>query len=639
MTEDNGAGSLLRFGVFEMDLAAGELRKSGSLVHLSPLPFKVLALLASQPGQLVTREELCRKVWGDSTFVDYEQGLRVAIKKIRAALGDNSQSPRYIETLSRRGYRFISPGYSAEPSGAAPASEPRNVAPRPVTRRIRWGRWVMAGAGLVVVASLFFVFNFDGLRIQLMDAVDTRLGIPRPRIHSIAVLPFDNLSKSRGQEYFAEGMTDELTTELSEISALQVISRTSAMAYKDSNKPLRQIAEELNVDAVVEGEVQKSGNRVRINVQLVDAGTQRNLWAASYERNLKDVLDLQGEVAEAIARRIRVKLTPQLKQRFRTARSVYPPAQEAYLRGLFLFDQRNRGDAPRSTQYFRKAIDLDPQYAAAYAGLAESLLFQSYLGVAPAGQVLPQARASARQALRLNPRLGEAYTALGAVEVSYDWKWDSGARNLNRGMELNPSDPLAQIFDAIYLDSQGKVREGVAHARRAVRLDPVSFFANRSLASMLYFGRQYDAALAQLQLAAELQENHPLIDNWKSWIYEKQHLRDQAVRADLRALTFGHESAANVDFYRTAYAHGGWRAYWKARIQRMLPRGDNPYIAYALAVSYARLADSDEAFRWLNRAVDEHCLFVVFMKVDPKLDPVRSDPRFQALLHRLNLPR
>ena len=467
MAENNGARSLLRFGVFEMDLATGELRKSGSLVHLSPQPFKVLALLASQPGQLVTQEEICREVWGDSTFVDYEQGLRVAIKKIRAALGDNSQSPRYVETLSRRGYRFIAPVSSAEPSEVEPAPDANGSAGHAAARQIRWGRWALASAGLLVVASLFFVLDFDGLRVRLMDAVDTQLGIPLPEIHSIAVLPFDNLSQGRDQEYFAEGMTDELTTELSQIGALRVISRTSAMAYKDSHKPLRQIAEELNVDAVVEGAVQKSGNRVRINVQLVDPGTRRNLWAGSYERSLKDVLDLQGDVAEAIARRIRVRLTPQQKQRFQTARSVYPPAQEAYLRGRYLFDQRNKEDAPRSTQSVRKAIERDPQYAAAYAGLAESLLFQSYLGVASPGQVMPEARAAARRALSLDSSLAEAYTALGAVEVSYDWKWDSGARNLSRGMELNPSDPFAQFFFAIYLNALGRAQESVVHARRA----------------------------------------------------------------------------------------------------------------------------------------------------------------------------
>jgi TolB-like protein/DNA-binding winged helix-turn-helix (wHTH) protein/Tfp pilus assembly protein PilF len=639
VAKDNGAKSLLRFGVFEMDLSTGELRKSGSLVRLSPQPFKVLALLASQPGQLVTREEICRKVWGDSTFVDYEQGLRVAIKTIRAALGDNSQSPRFVETLSRRGYRFIAPVTETGPPNVALGPVANGPASRAAARQIRWRTWALAGAGLVVFSSLFFVINFDGLRVQLADAVDSRLGIRLPRIYSIVVLPFDNLSQRQDQEYFAEGMTDELTTELSQISALRVISRNSAMTYKDSHKPLRQIAKELNVDAVVEGAVQKSGDRVRINVQLVDPQTRRNLWAGSYERNLRDVLDLQGDVAEAIAGRIRVKLTPEQKQRFQAARSVYPPAQEAYLRGRHLFDQRNKGDAPRSTQYFRTAIELDPQYAAAYAGLAESLLFQSYLGVADPEQVMPQARAAARRALSLDPTLGEAYTALGAVEVSYDWNWDSGARNLNRGLELNPSDPFAQIFFAIYLDAQGKVEESVVHARRAVQLDPVSFFANRTLASMLYFARQYDAALAQLQLSAKLQQNHPVIDNWASWVYEKQELRDQAVDADLRALSFANEPAANVDFYRTAYAHGGWRAYWKARIQRMLPRGDNPYAAYALAVSYARLGDSAGAFHWLRRAADKHCLYVVFMKVDPKLDPIRSDPRFQAQLRRLNLPQ
>lgn len=637
MTEGNGARSLLRFGVFEMDLATGELRKSGSLMHLSPQPFKVLALLASQPGRLVTREEIRQQIWGDSTFVDYEQGLRVAIKKIRAALGDNSQSPRYIETLSRRGYRFIASVSSEVPAEVGLVPERNGLAAHAYKKHIRWGRWALAGAGFVVVASLFFVLKFDGLRTYLTKAVETRPGIPFPRIHSIAVLPFDNLSQGRGQEYFADGMTDELITDLSKINALRVIARTSAMAYQGSKKPLREIARELHVDAVVEGSVQRVGGRVLINVQLVNASTDRNLWAQSYERESKDVLGLQADVAQDIARQIRTKVTPEERRRLREAPTVDPAAHDAYLRGRYLFDQRSGAEAGRSTQYFRQAIRLDPNYASAYAGLAMSLVSQSFLGRARPRDVMPQARAAARHALQLNPQLGEAYTSLGTIEFSYSWDWKAARQDLQRGVQLDPSDAFAEILYTFYLADTGKLPNAVAGAQKAVKLDPVSFFANRNLATMLYFDRRYDSALAQLQRTRELRDVPGVIDNWESWIYDKKHMYDRAVRADLRILT-ARTPGPDVRFCRAAYARGGWRGYWKARIQRMLPRtAHQSNSAFALAVNYARIGDADDAFRWLNRTVEQRSIWACTLAVNPELDVLHSDPRFQVLLHRLNL--
>jgi len=491
--------------------------------------------------------------------------------------------------------------------------------------------WLI-GAGLAAIVAVLFVFRVSALHNRIFKP-------PLPHIHSIAVLPLENLSRNPKQEYFAEGMTDDLITELSKISALRVIARTSSMAYRGSKKPLREIARELDVDAVVEGTVQEVGDRVRINIQLVNPSTKRNLWAASYERDSNDVLSLQGDVAEAIARKIQVKLTPQEQHRLQTAGTGNPAAHDAYLRGWYLFDQRNSAEASRSTQYFRKAIELDPHYASAYAGLSISLVLQSYFAAGRPSDVMPRARAAARHALQLDPDSGEAYTALGAIEVSYDWDWKDAKHDLQRGIQLNPSDPYAEIFYGLYSQALGKMQDAVAHTRRAVKLDPVSFFANRQLAAVLYFDRRYNAALAQLQRTRELHEDPGVIENWASWVYEAKHQDGKAVHADLMNLEGDRAPAADLNFCRAAYARGGWQGYWKARIERiLLPIAKRQCVSYFLGVDYARIGDPAKAFRWLNRAVDQHCIWLVCLAVDPKLDTLRSDPRYQALLHRINLP-
>ena len=631
LMEDEGrTASLLRFGVFELDLRTGELRKSGKRVRLAPQPFQLLVLLASRPGELVTREEIQRELWGNGTVVDYDQGLRFVIRKARAALGDNSNSPRYIETLPRRGYRFIAPVVAGNHSGdagvASGAERDGYLAPA----RPRWRRFLVVGAGLAAIAAVLFAFNLGGLRGRLFKE-------PLPRIQSIAVLPLDNISHDKSNSYFAAGMTDELITDLSKISSLRVIARTSAMAYQGSKEPLREIARELNVDAVVEGSVEQVNGRVRINVRLADATTGRDVWAQSYERDSKNVLRLQSEVAEAIAEKIQAKVTPQERRRLHSVQPVDPAAHDAYLRGWYLFDKRHPSEAVRSTQYFRKAIQLDPEYASAYAGLSISLVLGSYLEPGRASDFIRSARAAARHALQLDPDLGEAYTAMGAIEVSYDWNWKAAKHDLRRGIQLSPGDPYAEIFYAFYLQAMGQPREGVVQSRRAVRVDPVSFFANRQLGALLYFDRQYDAALAQLQRTQELANYPPGIDSWRCWIYAAKGMHDEAVRDNLRMLTFQGLSPADLKFFRSAYARGGWHAYWQAQISRLgqMIKTKDPY---TLGVWYLRAGNVGEAFHWLNRAVDQHSVWLVALPVDPKLDSIRSDPRFQALLHRIHLP-
>ena len=634
--------SVLRFGVFELDCRAQELRKSGVLMRLPPQPFRILVLLASRPGQVVTREDIRQEIWGYETFVDFERGLNQCVSQIRTVLGDDAETPRYIETLPRRGYRFIypvtAPSAAAGSTGASvPPGVVDSIAAASAHRReggaLPYKSVALAAAVVVLILAVAVGLNVAGLRNRLLG----RMTRP-PRIHSIAVLPLENLSGDPKQEYFAEGMTDELITDLSKISALRVIARTSTVAYRGSKKPLREIARELSVDAVVEGSVEEAEGRVRINVQLADASTQQNLWAASYQRDSKDVLSLQSDVAETIAEKIQGSITPQEKRRLEGGRTVNPAAHNAYLRGRYLFDQRTPSQGLLATQYFRTAIKLDPGYASAYAGLSTSLVSQSYLAVARAQDAMPEARAVAQHALQLDPDSGEAYTALGAVQFSYDWDWKAAEQNLRRGIELNPSDPLAETFYALYLGATGKRQQAVVYSQRAIKLDPVSFWANRQLAAMLYFDRQYNAALAQLERAEELQETEAVIDNWRSWIYDKKGMKDKSVQADLKYAAALGESAANLRSYRSAYARGGWRAYWQARVEHLLQQPEANDGPGMVAICYLHLGNSDQAIYWLNRAVDLHSIYAILLAVNPEMDPIRSDPRFQSILRRMNFP-
>jgi TolB-like protein/DNA-binding winged helix-turn-helix (wHTH) protein len=620
----------IRFGSFEADLRAHELRKGGLKLKLQEQPFQVLAILLDRPGELVTREEIRARLWPGDTLVDFDHGLNAAVRRLREALNDNAETPRFVETLPRRGYRFIAPVVTGNHSAGATVVSGAERDGHPAPARPRRRRFLVMAAWLAAIAAGLLAFNVRGVRDRIFNK-------PSDHIRSIAVLPLQNLSPDNDHAYFAAGMTDELITDLSKISSLRVIARTSSMAYKGAKEPLAEIARKLNVDAVVEGSVEQVGGRVRINVRLADASTGRDVWAQSYERDSQDVLRLQNEVAQAIAEKIQAKVTPQEQHRLQMARTVNPAAHDAYLRGWYLFDQRHPSEAVRSTQYFRNAIQLDPDYASAYAGLSISLVLGSYLEPSRASDFIRSARAAARHALQLDPDLGEAYTALGAIDVSYDWNWKAAKQDLQRGIQLTPGDPYAEIFYGFYLQAMGRPREGVVQLRRAVRVDPVSFFANRQLGALLYFDRQYDAALAQLQRTQELANYPPGIDGWRCWIYAAKGMHDEAVRDDLRKLTFQGLSPADLKFFRSAYARGGWPAYWQAQISRLgqMVETKDPY---TLGVWYLRAGNVDEAFHWLNRAVDQHSVWLVALPVDPKLDSIRSDPRFQALLHRMHLP-
>jgi len=453
-------------------------------------------------------------------------------------------------------------------------------------------------------------------------------------IRSIAVLPLQNLSGDPQQEYFADGMTDELITELARIPNLHVVSRTSVMRDKGSGKSLRQIAQELGVDAIIEGSVVRADGRVRITTQLIDARDDKHLWAQSFEGHLSDVLSLQDDVAREIAYQTKTALTPSVQSQLAIPKHVNPDAHDAYLRGRFFVERR---DGKTAASYFHKAVSLNPEYAAAHAGLAEALITMHEAGGAPVNEVMPDAIAAAKRAIELDPNDGEGYTALGTIDTVFLWDWDAAERNLRRGIELSSNSALAEIRYAIYLTVQARSEEAVVHMRTAVELDPLSFFANRYLGSTLYFSRHYDEALAALVRASEIApDGAAAVEGWVSNIYEVEGKYDQSVAAELKGIG-GYATPQQINLLRSAYEKSGWKGYREAHLQYSLSKAGHQCNSYDIAEDYRALGRVDEAFYWFDRAFDERCIFMMALKADPKHDGIRSDPRYHELLRRMNL--
>ncbi len=628
--------TLIRFGVFEVDLRAGELRKQGLKIKLQEQPFQVLVMLLERAGEVVTREELHEKVWGSDTFVDIEHGLATAVKKIREALGDDAETPRYVETLPRRGYRFIYPVESVA------AVSGRRKEPALAERRYRVPRrWLLALAAVILlaVAAVLLALNVAGLRDRLLTAVRARRAVPLQEIKSIAVLPLENLSGDPEQEYFADGMTDELITNLGKIGALRVISRTSVMQYRKAPKPMPEIARELNVDAVVEGSVLRAGDRVRITTQLVHAPTDQQLWAESYERDLRDVLALQREVARAIANGIKIKLSPDEETRLATTRPVNPEAHKAYLKGLY-YQQKYTEEALRlSFKYFEEAIQRDPNYAHAYVGLSVSYLFSARLQFLSADEVSAKIRAAAIKALELEETLADAHSVLGYVLDRYEWDSVGAEREFKRALDLNPNHAFAHADYANYLAERGRHEEAIAVAKRAEELDPLSIGGARA-AWVYYMARQYDQAIEQLRRILEAQPMDAFAHSVLGEAYVQKGMYEEAVVEFQQAITLTPGSPWPLTELGNAYAVAGKRGEALkilAQLKQRLSRGT--YVSpYDMAVVYAGLGEKAQAFECLEKARGKRAEGVYWVKVDPRLDPLRSDPRFQDLLRRMNFP-
>ena len=624
-----GPPGRIRFGTFEVDLRAGELRQKGWKVKLQEQPFQLLAMLLEHRGEVVAREDLQKTLWPGDTFVDFDHGLNKAINKIRRALGDSAENPRFVETVGRRGYRFI----ADVAVDVAPPDRPEPVAgrlPGPGDpARAELGRkldWKVPGFALVVVLAIFMAWI---LRPGSHSS---------PAIRSLAVLPLESLSDDPSQDYFADGMTDELITDLGQIRALRVISRTSVMQYKRARKSLPQIARELNVDAVVEGTVLRSGEHVRITAQLIQASADKHLWAQSYEGDVRDALALQNKVARAIVEQIQVNLNPRELAVLKNVRVVRPAAYEAYLKGRYFWNKRTADGLKTAVARFKEAIAFDPNYAQAYAGLADAYALLGdweYAAMTPR-EAIPTAKAAAIKALELDDTLGEAHTSLAFCLDVFDWDFEAAETEFRRAIELNPGYATAHHWYAWHLSLSGRTGEAIAEMKRAQSLDPLSLIINADLAELLLIAHLYDDSIQQSRKTIEMDPNFGLAHNQLAQAYLQRGMHDEAIAELVKAIRLSGGSPTCTANLARAYAASGRRAE-AVQLLGDLKKPSAPGYSHAseIAMVYAALGDRDQAMAWLERGYAERVNPSVLLR--PGFDPLRADPRFQGLLRRVGL--
>jgi TolB-like protein/DNA-binding winged helix-turn-helix (wHTH) protein/Tfp pilus assembly protein PilF len=624
---------VVRFGAFDVDLRSGELHKDGVKIRLQEQPFRLLALLLEHPGEVVTRDELRKRLWPEDTFVAFDDGLNTAIKKLRDGLGDSAEKPRFVETVSRRGYRFIAPVDGAgAPAVSAPGVAGASV-PAPATKRVR-SRWAVPIVGAVVVlAAALLVSNVIGWRERLLRT-------PAPtRIRSIAVLPLENLTGDPSQEYFADGMTDALITKLAQIDSLQVTSRTSVLHYKAEKKSLPVIARELGVDAIVEGTVTRAGNRVRIDAQLVRGATDRHLWARSYEGDLGDILVLQDEVTRAIATEVEAKLTPQERARLTSARSVNPEAYDAYLRGRYFVNRKTAAGSNKSVEYFNLAIEKDPGFALPYAGLADAYIGSGFYGGMPPKEAYPRAREAAQKALEIDEKLPEAHSALASIKFFFDWNWLGAEEEFKKAIELNPRYPLAHRRFSYLLVSQGRITEAVNEAKRALELDPLSLAENTSYGWILGLAGQTDAVIEQNRKALELDPNYGPFHGQLALAYVRKGVLDQAIAHSQKATELSKDNPFPLASLGYVYGVAGKKDSARKILGELNRLSRSRYVpAWLTATVYAGLGEKDQAFAWLEKAYAERASELVWLSLQPTLDKFHSDPRLGELAQRVGLP-
>jgi len=633
-------GKRVRFGAFEVDFQGRELTYQGEKVKLQDKPFQILMVLLAEPRRLVTRDELRKSLWPADTFVDFEAELNTAIRKLRDALQDEARAPRFVETVQRYGYRFIAPiekilpgdlkpeGDSTISAAIAPNQSQKDGKPNKGVRASRV--LMMAGLAIAAVVVLLMSLNVADVRTHLFG---------RPvagRIRSLAVLTLDNLSGDPSQEYFVDGMTDALITNLSKISALRVISHTSVNHFKGTKKPLHEIAAELQVDAVIEGSVEREVDRVRITANLVQAFPEKHLWAESYDRDLRSILDLESEVARTIADQIKITVTPEERRRMAVSQTVDPEAHELYLKGAFYNNKWTKEGFERGIEYLNRALEKDPRNARAYAELAVA-----YGGLGIYGDVkgYPKQKAASLKALEIDDTLGDAHTTLAWAKFTFDWDITGAEKEFRRAVELNPSDARAHAWYGTFLALQGRVEDSLRQVKSARELDPLSL-ANTSTAAFFayYDARDYDKALQVCRDALDLDPSFLPAYEWLEQVYEQTGELDKAIEERQRSAGLaGGESrvARDVDLLRKAYAEKGVRGYWVQKLE-LLRADAYPKNLIQIATVYTRLGNKDEAFRWLDTAFKDHVPYLVWnLPANPALDGLRSEPHYTDLLRRL----
>ncbi len=576
---------ILRFDAFELDVRAGELRKNGTRLRLQGQPLQVLAALARRPGELVTREELRHEIWSADTFVDFDHSLHNAIARIRETLGDSAESPRFVETLPRRGYRFLEKVEGLSQPELRPGSAPSH----------------------------------------------------RP-IQALAVLPLSDLSGEQGHEYFADGMTEALITSLAKIKALRIISRTSVMQYKGVRKSLPQIARELNVDAVIEGSVIREGQRVRITAQLIEASTDQHLWAESYERDFRDVLSLQSAIAREIAGQVHATLTPQESERLTNSRRVNPEAHEQYLMGRYHWNKRSESGVKKALVHFQRAIEIDPTYAHGYAGLADSYNILGYYNTLSPNEAYTKGKAAAQKALALDDTLAEPYASIAVVKRDFEWDWTGAMELFRKAIELNPGYTEAYHWRSTLLCMLGRSDEALQEKAKALAMDPLSVVIQTDLARMYYFNRDYDRAIKQYRSALEMDPNFSSAHLWLAFVYEQTGEFDQA----LAELEIGKTLAGDSIYAQAKLGQGlalaGKERQARSVLEELVLISKDKYVSpYDMALIHLGLNEKEMALARLEEALEHRSIWMGYLKVEPQWDAVRDESRFQELLKQVGL--
>jgi TolB-like protein/DNA-binding winged helix-turn-helix (wHTH) protein/Tfp pilus assembly protein PilF len=604
------------FGPYRLELPTHRLLRNGQPVSLTPKAFDTLLALIERRDRVVDKAELMRLVWPDS-FVE-EANLSQTIFVLRKTLGGGVGGRPFIDTVPRRGYRFCA---DVREESVGPASRVEPFTAGRVSQTA-----LTLGAVLIVAAVAWF----GGSWIRSMSGTASR-------IDSLVVLPFANLSDSDDQDHLDESMTDALITNLGQISGLRVISRTSAMAYKNTSKTLPQIARELNVDAVVEGSVQRSAGRVKWNLKLIEARADRTVWARTYERDLQNALQLHNQIARAIASHTAVTLTPRESARLAETTNVNPSVYQAYLQGRYFWSRRSEPDMRQAIQRFEEALRHDPDYAPAYAGLADSYaLYGSYGWTLDGPNPWTRALAAAEKALELDELLADAHTSRARIALNYELDWTSAGKGYRRALELNPGYANAHHWYGYYLMLAGRPKEGEAEMRRALELDPLSPIINANIGMPFYVARQYDAAIAHWRKALEMHRNYQLLHVYMTTAYAGKEMYREAVVELQKGFALGGAGSSETAILAHIYGRMGRTTEARALLSEMLSRGDaSPYY---IALAYVGLGENDNAFTWLDKTLQERAGPFNELNADPMFDRLRSDPRFAALLRRMGVP-
>ncbi|PYR88305.1 MAG: hypothetical protein DMF84_28670 [Acidobacteria bacterium] len=630
---------VVRFGSFELDLCAGELRHRGIRLPVQGQPVQVLRILVERSGQVVTRQELREQIWAADTFVDFDHALNNSIASLRDVLSDSATKPRYIETLRRRGYRWIGP-VTAPATRSDPRSEDgdasHGASVQPQLPRVDGRRSHRLWPAFVVTTAVLTISISAGVLIR-----SSRDVAAVPQIHSIAVLPLENLSPEPSDEYLSDGMTDELITKLAAVRNLRVISRTSVMRYKGARIAVRDIARALRIDALVEGSVVRSADRVRVNVQLIEAATDRHLWARSYEEAFVDVVRLQNRIASAIAAEIQAELTSPDRAHFAVAHAINTQAYEMYLKGRYHWNKRTESELRLALRYFEQSADADPQNAYAYVGLADTyniLGSWAFNAVSPA-EAGRKAEEYARHALALDPSLGEAHAALGDAKLLFERNWETARQEFESAISLSPGYANSHHWFAEYLCDMGQFDRAIEESRKALELDPLAPIFASALGGRLHIAGRDEAALEALQGALELDPHIPIVHSTLGVVYETKGMFPQAVREFERAIELSHGDPTYIANLGHVYGVSGdtMRALQTLNTLKSLA-GARSVPAYDLAVAYAGVNDRRAALRALKAAYDEGSPWLDNVAVEPRFHVLRSEPEFIQIIRALGLP-